>query len=377
MDLRSFGQAIQELAEEKGVAESKVIETIELAIAAAYKKDYGKKGQIIRARFDPASGELSFSQIKIAVDETTVKSEEEIRTEEAARHISAAAPGEVEPPKKETEESEDAAEEPSPEIKKVRFNPERHIMLEEARRIKPDAQPGEELEFPLEEKSGFGRIASQTAKQVIIQRIREAEREATYSEFKDKEGEIISGLVQRIEGRNAFLDLGRGVGVLTYEEQIPRERLGLGDRVKSLLTLVTKDPKGPGIYLSRSHPRFLKKLFELEVPEIPSGLVEIKVLAREAGSRSKIAVTSHDPAIDPVGAMVGQRGVRVSTVINEISGEKIDIIEWSDDPARFVANALAPAKVLAVEIIEDRGGARVLVPDDQLSLAIGKGGQNV
>ncbi len=382
MDLKTFGQAIRELAEEKGVDEKKVIETIELAIAAAYKKDYGKKGQMIRARFNPVTGDLSFSQVKLVVDEDMIKSEEEIAAEEAAH---AGAPSHEEPRTRRREFDEDG-ESPHPApgtgteaqtIRKVRFNPERHIMLDEAQKTKPDVPPGEELEFGLEARKDFGRIASQTAKQVIIQRIREAEREATYAEFKDKEGEIVSGIVQRIEGRNVFVDLGRGVGILTFEEQLPRERYATGERLKSLLLYVEKDTKGPGMFLTRSHPRFLKKLFELEVPEIPSGSVEIKTIAREAGSRSKVAVTSHDQAIDPVGSMVGQRGVRVSTVMNEIAGEKIDIIEWADDPAHFVANSLSPARVLDVTLMPERREARVLVPDDQLSLAIGKGGQNV
>ena len=383
MDLKSFGQAIRELAEEKGVPEEKVVETIELAIAAAYKKDYGKKGQVIRAKFNPETGELRFSQIKIVVDETMIKSEEEIKAEEAV-HGEGARPRPAEPATGigpsaggAPTETEEAKSEEAAEVRKVRFNIERHIMLEEARAATPGAQPGEELEFALESKSDFGRIASQTAKQVIIQRIREAERDATYSEYKAKEGEILSGIVQRFEGRNAYIDLGRGVGLLADTEQIPRERLTIGERVKAIALAVERDLRGPGIYLSRSHPRFLAKLFELEVPEIVSNVVEIKTIAREAGARSKVAVLSHDPAVDPIGSMVGQRGVRVSTVINEINGEKIDIIEWAEDPARFIANALSPAKVLDVALNQERRNAVVTVPDDQLSLAIGKGGQNV
>ena len=360
MDLKTFGQAMRELAEEKGVAEEKVRETIELAIAAAYKKDYGKKGQIIRARLEPSTGEFQFSQIKLVVDERMIKSEEEIAHEEALGAETAAVEA-ASPLRPEIEELEEispavgaGAEGETAAVRKVRFNPERHIMFEEAREIKPDVQPGEELEFALEPKREFGRIASQTAKQVIIQRIREAERDATYAEFKGREGEIVSGIVQRIEGRNIFLDLGRGVGVLPPEEQIQRERVAIGGRLKAILILVEKEMRGPGLVLSRSHPAFVKKLFALEVPEIQAGTVEIKQIAREAGSRSKVAVASHDPAVDPVGSMVGQRGVRVSTVINELGGEKIDIIEWSEDPARFVANALSPAKILDVTLDPER-----------------------
>lgn len=377
---------MRELAEEKGVAEAKVVETIELAVAAAYKKDYGKKGQIIRARLDPASGALRFSQVKSVVDEQMIKSEEEIIAEEAIPALAGAPRRAAWPAGQRRDVEEEGLIAPpaeggtggaEPLVRKVRFNPERHIMLEDARAIQADIQPGAELEFSLEVRSDFGRIASQTAKQVIIQRIREAEREATYGEYKGKEGGIVSGIVQRIEGRNIFVDLGRGVGILTADEQLPRERVTVGERLKALLLFVEKDQKGPGIFLSRSHPRFLAKLFELEVPEIASGVVEIKAVAREAGSRTKIAVASNDPAIDPVGSMVGQRGVRVSTVMNEVSGEKIDIIEWSEDPSRFIGNALSPARVLDVAIAPERREARALVPEDQLSLAIGKGGQNV
>jgi len=376
MDLKHFGQAIRELAHEKGVPEAKVIETIELAVAAAYKKDYGKKGQMIRATANPDTGELRFSQAKLIVDETMIKSEEEVAAEEAAR----AKATEPEPRRRarDTEEElEIPAEGETPEVRKVRFNPERHIMLEDAKRADSNAAVGTEISFDLETKTEFGRIASQTAKQVIIQRIREAEREATYEEYKAREGNIVSGIIQRIEGRAVFLDLGRGVGVLPPEEQIVRERYPIGERLKALLIVVEKDFKGPGIILSRSHPRFLRKLFELEVPEILAGSVEIKATAREAGSRSKIAVASNDPSIDPVGSMVGQRGVRVSTVMNELGGEKIDIIEWSDDPARFVQNSLSPAKVSEVILHGERREATAMAPEEQLSLAIGKGGQNV
>ncbi len=367
MDLKNFGQAIRDLAEEKGVALEKVIETVELAVAAAYKKEYGKRGQIIRAKFNPDTGELRFWQVKIVVDDTMVKSEEEIAAEEEG--------GSKEP--EEAKGLPEAADAEEPMVRKVRFNPERHIRIEEAATINPAVKPGEELEFSLEPKYEFGRIASQTAKQVIIQRIREAEREATYNEYKGREGEVVAGIVQRIEGRNIFLDLGRGVGILTADEQIPHEHVRIGERVKALVLLVEKETRGPGIFLSRTHPKFLEKIFAIEVPEIPAGTVEIKHIAREPGSRSKVAVASNDPAVDPVGSLVGQRGVRVSTVINEIGGEKVDIVEWAPEPAAFIQNALSPAKVLAVGLSSERKEASVTVPEDQLSLAIGKGGQNV
>lgn len=378
MELKTFQQAAQQIAEEKGIEIEKVVETLEMALAAAYKKDYGKKGQIIRAKFDPDTGAVTFRQIKIAVDESMIKSEEEIKAEEEARAkaLEEAVVRGGARKRVESEEAEIASELKEGE-RKVRFNPERHMMIEEAKLAKPDVQPGEELEFPLETHSDFGRIASQTAKQVIIQRIREAEREATYDEYKNKEGEIVSGIIQRMEGRNVFIDLGRGVGILPPEEQIPREYYRLGEHLKTLVLLVEKDIKGPGIFLSRTHPRLLKKLFEIEVPEIASGAVEIKAIAREPGSRSKIAVVSHEQGVDPVGSLVGQKGVRVSTVINEISGEKIDVIEWSEDPGEFIAHSLSPAKALNVELDDRRREARITVPPDQLSLAIGRGGQNV
>ena len=367
MDLKSFASAIQQIAEEKGIPREKIFETIEMALAAAYKRDYGKRGQIIRAKLDPESGSVAMTQIKIVVDESMLKPESE---EGDAEEITDAHPRgrRFEP------EDEDISAE-----KKVRFNPEKHLMLDEAKKIKSDVVPGDELSFLVtyDEVAGYGRIAAQTAKQVILQRIREAEREAVFNEYKDKEGEFISGLVQRVEGRNVYVDIGRSAGMLPPEEQIPGEHYRIAERIKVLITLVEKNPRGPGVFLSRTHPRLLKKLFELEVPEIASGAVEIKAVAREPGSRSKVAAVSHEQGVDPVGSLVGQKGVRVSTVIQELGGEKIDIIAWSDDPKELIAHALSPAKVINVETNEHRHDARVTVPEDQLSLAIGKRGQNV
>lgn len=370
MDLKSFSQAIQQIADEKGIAKEKIFETIEMALAAAYKRDYGKRGQIVRATMNPETGKLTMRQIKIVVDESMIKSEEEVAQEEAER-AERVAQGREEERRRPQEDDEIPEGE-----KRVRFNPEKHLMLDEAKKIKKDVAPGEELEFPLEEKEDFGRIAAQTAKQVIIQRIREAEREAIFEEFKEREGELVSGQVQRIEGRNVFVDIGRTTAVLPAEEQIPYERYRIGERIKALVLLVEKNPKGPGIFLSRSHPKLLRKLFEIEVPEIASGTVEIKAIAREPGSRCKVAVTSHERGIDPVGSLVGQKGIRVSTVIQELGGEKIDVIEWSEDPKEFISHSLSPAKVLEVKL-GDYKEAEVTVPHEQLSLAIGKGGQNV
>src|SRR3989338_6584484 len=364
LDIKNFQSALEELLVDRGIPREKIMETIELALAAAYKKDYGKKGQIVRAKFDPKSGQAGFWQVKIVVDESMLKSEEEAEEERTAE------------PERERERDKEGGE-LEEGVRKVRFNPERHIMLEEARKINPDVKSGEELTFPLETQAEYGRIAAQTAKQVIIQRLREAERESIFNEFASREGGIISGLVQRVEGRNVFLDLGRATAVLPREEQIRGERYRIGERVKAYLTLVEKNPRGPGLYLSRSHPTFVIKLFEMEVPEIQNGIVEIKAVAREAGSRSKVAVASKEEGVDPVGSCVGQKGIRVGTVIAELGGEKIDIIEWRENPEEFISKALSPAKVLDVEINPERKEAEATVAEDQLSLAIGKGGQNV
>lgn len=339
-----------QLEEERKIPKEKIIEAIEQALAAAYKRDYGKKGQIVRAKFDLNSGKTDFYQVKIVVDDTTVRQVEE----------------------GEEEESEETTED-----ERARYNPEHHIMIEDARKIKRDAELEDEIVFPLEVKDDFGRIAAQTAKQVIIQRIREAEKFSILDEFEGKEGEIVSGIVQRIERGSVFIDLGRTTGILNMEEQIPGEHYRIGERLRAYLYSVEESPRGINIRLSRTHPKFIEALFKMEAPEISSGVVLIKAVAREAGSRSKIAVISTDPHIDPIGSCVGQRGVRVSTIINELGGEKIDIIEWSEDPKKFVSGALSPAKASSVKIDEMEHKATIEVAEDQLSLAIGKGGQNV
>lgn len=372
-----FGSAIMQIADEKGISREKVIETIEMALAAAYKKDYGKKGQNIRAEFDSATGSAKFFLVKEVVDETTrefVAPNEE--TEEG-----------VDKEKKEKPEalSREASEEAksdvagtlSEEEKLPRFNMERDITLEDARKVKKSAKIGDIIESELEEKRDYGRVAAQTAKQVIIQRIREAERDSMFKEYKEKEGEVVSGIVQRVEGRNVFVDLGKSVGVLFPSEQVPGEHYRIGQRIKVFLMKVESDPKGPGITLSRTSPDMIRKLFELEVPEIFAGTVLIKAISREAGFRTKLAVASDEEGIDPIGSCVGQKGTRVQAVIDEISGEKIDIVEWNEDAKKFISASLSPAKVLAVEINEEKMEAEVVVPEDQLSLAIGKKGQNV
>jgi N utilization substance protein A len=260
--------------------------------------------------------------------------------------------------------------------RRVRYNPERHILIEEVEEQKLNLKINEELVIPVEQKEDFGRIAAQTAKQVILQKIREAEKDAVLEEYKSKEGEIVSGIVQRIEGPNIYFDIGKSLGVLPKEEQIRGEFYKEGQRLKLYVLRVDTTPKGPIILLSRIYPKLISKLFELEVPEISGNQVEIKAIAREPGSRTKIAVATLAEGVDPIGAMVGQRGVRVSAVISELGGEKIDIIEYSDSPAKFITNALSPAKVIDVKTM-DKNTALVIVPSDQLSLAIGKDGQNV
>ena len=390
LDIKNFNAALDQLASEKGISKEKILETIDMALAAAYKRDYGKKTQLIRAKFDIATGKAEFWQVKLVVDESMIKSEEEIAAEETAK----AEGQDIQSERQETREAaREALGEPADslgnqagegEIRKVRFNADRHIMLADAKKtrlpdgqVKKDLKPGNEILFPLESKEDYGRIAAQTAKQVILQRVREAERDSVFDEFKEKEGEVISGIVQRVEGRLVFLDLGRTIGVLPPDEQVHGERYRVGERIKVLLLKAEKMPRGPGVYLSRSHPRLVLKLFEIEVPEIASGAVEIKNVAREAGSRTKIAVSSKEEGIDPVGSCVGQRGVRVTTVIAELGGEKIDIVPWSEDKEKFIASSLSPAKALEVEIDEEIKHAKVTVAEDQLSLSIGKGGQNV
>ncbi len=360
MDLKNLNLLVNHISEEKGLAKERVFEMVEQALAAAYKKEYGKKGQVIKAKLDPKTGKEEFWQVKLVVDEDMIYSEAELE----------------ELKNKGIEETDEFVIDEASENKKVRFNLERHCMVEDAKKIKKDAKPGDELELKLETKADYGRIAAQTAKQVILQKIREAERESIMSEFKTKEGELISGIVQRIEGSLVLVDLGKTLGILTREEQVQGEFYRAGQRLKFYCLQVQDSQRGPQVFLSRAYPKLISKLFELEVPEIQAEGVEIKAIAREPGSRSKVAVASKAQGVDAVGSMVGQRGTRVTAVINELGGEKIDIIEWSEDPASYVGNALSPAKVLKVEILEKNRAIAIVAPD-QLSLAIGRDGQNV
>jgi len=382
MDLKTLKRAIDQIAEEKGIEPAKILEAIESSIAAAYKKEYEKRGEIVKAKFDLKTGALKFWQIKTVVDESTVRAEE-------APTLPDGNVGEVGVPaspagrptakgvgKGEKSAAAETLSQGEEEQILPRYNADRHIFLEEAKKTKKDAQLGDELEFPLDTREDFGRIAAQTAKQVILQKLREAERESVVSEFKNREGEIVSGVIQRFEKGNVFVDLGRAAGIMFNNESVPGEHYKAGVRLKFFVVAIQEETRMPGIILSRSHPKFVSKLFALEVPEVSDGTVEIKALAREPGSRTKIAVASKADGIDPVGACVGQRGTRVMAVSNELGNEKIDIIEWSEDPAKFVGNSLSPAKTRGVEVLPRRE-ARVFVEDNQLSLAIGKGGQNV
>ncbi len=368
MDLKALATSVQQIATEKGIAPESVLAAIENALAAAYKKEYRKRGEMVRAHLNPKTGEMSFVLVKTVVDPSEVRIVSEVDEEGEAKDQ-----GEEKPREKQQDfvEAEEDVEGVLP-----RYNPERHIFLEDAQKEKKGVAVGEEIEFPLEEHGDFGRIAAQTAKQVILQSLREAERASVQSEFSDKEGEIVSGVVQRFDRGNIYIDLGRAIGIMFYNEGIPGEHYRVGERLRFYVAAVQDDPRRPGIVLSRAHPKFIEKLFALEVPEIADHVVEIKQIAREPGSRTKIAVFSREDGIDPVGSAVGQRGTRVMAVTNELGNEKIDVVEWSEDPEKFIANALSPAKVEAVEVLERRT-ARVLVPEDQLSLAIGRGGQNV
>ena len=375
LDLKTIESVLSELESDRGIPRAKVLDAVEIALATAYKKEYGKRGQIIRARFDKDSGATDFFQVKIVVDENTVRMEDD-DDEEESRETAAT------PFKKEEAGRTDAffsakALATEEEDERPRYDPEKHIMLSDAMKIKKDSALGDEITFPLEPKDDFGRIAAQTAKQVIIQKIREAEKVSVMEEFAEREGEVVSGTIQRVERGNVFVDFGRTVGMMPYDEQIPGERFKTGDRIRAYLYSVEEGQRGVFLRLSRSHPKFLAKLFELETPELAAGTVLIKEIAREAGSRSKIAVASNDAHIDPVGSLVGGRGVRVSTVMSELHGEKIDVIEWSEEPRQFIEDALSPASVLSVSIDEVSHRATVEVSEDQQSLAIGKGGQNV
>ena len=360
-----FAGAINALAEERGIDKDTLFKAVEASIAAAYKKEYGNKSQVIRAELNPVNGDMKFWLRKEVVDESVrdfTEGEDNNKPQKENNNV---------------ENKLAKINEEGIEIKLPRFNEERDITLEEAQKRDPDIKVGDTIEEELPTYTDFGRVAAQTAKQVIMQRIRESERENLYNENKEKEGQIVNGRVHRVEGRTVYIDLGKSIGVLLPGEQVRGERYEPGQHIKVFIEKVELDSKGPGVKLSRIHPDMVKRLFEMEVPEIFSGIVEIKAVAREAGSRSKIAVFTEDDDVDAVGSCVGQKGIRVNAVIDALGGEKIDIVEWSPDPIEFIVAALSPAQVSSVELDEENKEAKVIVPDDQLSLAIGKRGQNV
>jgi transcription termination/antitermination protein NusA len=324
-DRHELLQVADAVAHEKSIERDEVLAAMEQAIQKAARSKYGLEHDV-RAEIDRRSGEIRLARYLEVVDEI----ENEVT----------------------------------------------QLTLEEARRRKPDAEIGEFLIDPLPPIE-FGRIAAQTAKQVIVQKVREAERQRQYGEYKDRVGDIVNGIVKRVEFGNVTVDLGRAEAMLRRDEMIPRESFRPGDRVRAYIYDVREETRGPQIFLSRTHPQFMAKLFAQEVPEIYDSIIEIKAVARDPGSRAKIAVLSNDSSIDPVGACVGMRGSRVQAVVGELQGEKIDIIQWSPDPATFIVNALAPAEVAKVVLDEEQRKIEVVVPEDQLSLAIGRRGQNV
>lgn len=365
--------AIEQVCDEKNIPFDSVVEAIEAALAVAYRKEFGNKMLNCRVEFNPEDGASRIFDVKTVVDDPSEEDLERIKKAE-------------EESKKEKAEGKDRRDERREDMKPAeavegeeehRFNPRTDLGLSEAKKQKPDADLGDEIITELPVPEGYGRVAAQTAKQVIIQKLREAERETLFNQYKDRVGEIVNATVQRVEGPMVFMDLGHATALMPPAQQNPRERYKIGDRYKVFLLSVEQGRRGPEIIASRTAPEMVKALFAMEVPELASGSIEIKAVAREAGSRTKIAVLSMADNIDPIGSCVGQRGARVQTVMNELGGEKIDIIEYSDDSVRFIVNALSPAKVISVKLEEADKLAKAYVNEDQLSLAIGKGGQNV
>lgn len=326
IDNKELILALEELEKEKGIKKEYLLEAIETALVTAYKRNFD-----------------SLENVRVEMDHQT-----------GATHVYAIK-----------------------EVMEKANDEDTEISLKEAQKINPDLKEGDTVETEIVPRD-FGRIAAQTAKQVIIQKLREVEREIVYNEFNERKGEIVSGLIQKADHNIVVMDLGKLEGVMPLKEQIPTEHYKVNDKIKGYVLDVEKGAKGaPQVIVSRSHPDFVRKLLEFEIPEIYEGVIEIKSISRDAGDRSKVAVYSPDPNIDPVGSCVGQKGVRIQNVINELNGEKIDVIEWNEDPSIYIASALLPAQILAVDIKEEEKFAQVIVPDNQLSLAIGKSGQNV
>lgn len=365
-------QAIRQICEEKGLTYESVLEAIESALGAAYRKDFGDKMQNIEVEFDPSTGGMHVFDVKTVVEDIEPELLEKMEAERQARAEAFA---------KQIEDARAAGQDISAlsieEDDGPRFNPKTEIMYADAQVLKFGAKIGDIIRTELPVLEEFGRMAAMTAKQVITQKLREAEREVIFSEFKEREGEIVVGTIQRMEGRVVLVDLGRTTAVVRPEDQMEREFYRPGERMKFHIKQVSLTTKGPEILISRTTEELVKKLFEVEIPEVQDGLVEVKAVAREAGARTKVAVFTADDTVDPIGACIGQRGSRIQTIIAELGGEKIDIIEWNIDPELFILNSLSPAKIKHVELDDREHTARVMVAPDQLSLAIGKGGQNV
>lgn len=328
VDVKELIAVMDELEKERGISKDYLVEALEEALVKAYKQNFDVEEGVenVKVTIDKITGEMHVYSAKEVVEELPV--------------------------------------------------PELEISLEDARKIDKNYNIGDIVNIEIKPKD-FGRIAAQKAKQVVVQKIREIEKEMVFTEFNDKKGEIVSGLIQKADGKIVVMDLGKLEGVMPLKEQIPTETYRVNDKIRGYVLEVEKGLKGtPQVIVSRSHPDFVRKLFEFEIPEIYEGLIEIKSVSRDAGSRSKVAVYSRDENIDPVGSCVGQKGVRIQNIINELNGEKIDVIEWNEDPAIYIAAALLPAQVMAVDVKEEEKFAQVIVPDDQLSLAIGKSGQN-
>jgi len=404
--------AIQQICQEKNLSEDSVLMAIEAAMAAAYRKDFGNKLQNISTKFDPKTGAIEVFDIKTVVEnqpeldedgnpiiveeaeskeEKSEKKKKKVIKEEAGGSFAAAFAAALKEKQSQEEQGQDEtkeenkvpvtkaflAEEIESEEEEKKFNPKTEIELKNALETNPDAKIGDEIITPLEVPGEFGRMAAQTAKQVIIQKLREEERVKIFEEYKALENTIIFGTIQRREGRNVFVDIGNTIAILPAEEQVERERYNIGNRLKFYLKSVDSGMRGSMIVLSRTSNELVKGIFEEEIPEIASGAIEIKGIAREPGSRTKVAITSNEENIDPIGSCVGQRGSRIQTIISELNGEKVDIILWDENPQKFISNSLSPAKIISIEINEAEHSAKITVKEDQLSLAIGRNGQNV
>ncbi|MCD5390233.1 MAG: transcription termination factor NusA [Candidatus Pacebacteria bacterium] len=360
IDLKTLQETLGQIEEEKGIPREKILDAIQSALAAAYKRDYGTRGQVIRSHFNPETGDLEFFQVKTVVDDTLVKPA--LTKEQLA--------------------DPEFEEEVNEEDERVRFNIEHHMYVADAQMMRAGAKLEDEIIFPLdnpllEEDSEFGRVAALTAKQVIIGKIRDAEKEIKLARYEKLIGTVLTGTIQKIVAGRLFIELApRTIGVVEKEEQASGEWYRPGDAVKVYLMSAEAGPRGVLLNLSRKSPEIIRELFKIESPEIATGTVEIKAVSREAGDRTKMAVYSNDPDVDPIGACVGQRGSRINAVTNNLGNEKIDIIVWSEDPLLYVANALAPAQVIDIEGDLDKKEAKIIVAEDQLSLAIGKSGQN-